>query len=264
MRALPVLALLCACNAAPTGSADPATAAPKPGPEPAKESPPTVKPNDTPVDTGRPPADLERDAARKPQEVMDFAGIEPGMRVAELMSGGGYYADLLSRRVGPSGAVFAHNRPFVFKRFAEKRIAKRLENPALGNVQRLDTELEDPKLPAELDAVLIFLFYHDLYWQQVDRGAMNRAVFTSLRPGGVFTVIDHSALDGHGSDDVKSLHRVEESLVTKEILAVGFELAAASDMLRNADDPRDYNVFSPPDGRDKTDRFVLKFVKPKS
>jgi len=214
-------------------------------------------------DTGRPEADVSRDALRKPQEVMDFFEVKEGSRVVELMAGGGYYADLLSRRVGPTGEVWAHNTPFVLKRFAESRIAARLENPALSNVSRLDTELEDPKLPDNLDAVMIVLFYHDLYWQEVDRAAMNAAIFEALAPGGVFGVIDHSAAKGHGSDDVKTLHRVEESLVISELEAAGFVLDESTDILRNADDKLDYNVFDPPDGRDKTDRFVLRFRKPK-
>ena len=216
----------------------------------------------SPADTGRPDKDVARDPLRKPQEVMDFFQIEPGSKVVELMAGGGYYVDLLSRRVGPDGKVWAHNTPFVLERFAESRIAARLENPALSNVTRLDTELEDPKLPPDLDAVMIVLFYHDLYWQEVDRAAMNAAIFEALEPGGVFGVIDHSAVEGRGSDDVQTLHRVEESLVVSEITAAGFVLDTSSDMLRNPDDKRDYNVFDPPDGRDKTDRFVLRFRKP--
>ena len=220
-------------------------------------------PDQSPEDTGRPDEDVARDALRKPQEVMDFFEIETGSRVVELMAGGGYYVDLLSRRVGPTGKVWAHNTPFVLKRFAEPRIAARLENPALSNVSRLDTELEDPKFPADLDAVMIVIFYHDLYWQEVDRAAMNTAIFEALAPGGVFGVIDHSAAKGHGADDVKTLHRVEESMVVAEITAAGFVLEESTDILRNPDDKLDYNVFDPPDGRDKTDRFVLRFRQPK-
>lgn len=213
-------------------------------------------------DTGRPAEDIARDDLRKPQAVMDFFDIAEGGRVVELMAGRGYYADLLARRVGPQGKVWAHNSPFVLKRFAEKPISERLNNPALANVQRLDTELEDPKLPSDLDAVIVVLFYHDLFWQEVDRKAMNAAVFASLRPGGVFGVIDHAAAEGHGSQDVKTLHRVEESLVVEEITAAGFELVKSSPLLRNTADTRDFNVFTPPDGRDKTDRFVLYFRRP--
>ncbi len=262
-----VLATLtgCAQPAPPNTAATPEkAAADNPPPSSASQPPNAVGSADDTDDRGRPEDDIARDSLRKPQAVMDFFGVGSGSRVVELMAGGGYYVDLLSRRVGPKGSVWAHNTPFVLERFAERRIAERLDNPKLANVRRLDTELEDPQLPPNLDAVMIVLFYHDLYWQKVDRAATNEAIFAALKPGGVYGVIDHAALEGHGSDDVKSLHRVEESVVTKEILAAGFVLEERSDLLANADDPRDYNVFAPPDGRDRTDRFVLRFVKPKS
>lgn len=237
--------------AAPAKSVEASSPTPEPKPAPAPAA-----------DTGRPADDMARDALRKPQEVMDFFGVAPGSRVVELMAGRGYYVDLLSRRVGPEGRVWAHNSPFVLKRFAEKPITERLQNPALSNVTRLDTPLDAPALPADLDAVLIVLFYHDTFWQEVDRAAMNRAIFEALKPGGVFGVIDHSAKDGTGTAEVKRLHRIEESVVVQEIQAAGFQLAQSSDMLRNPEDDRSYMVFKPPAGRDRTDRFVLKFVKP--
>ena len=57
----------------------------------------------------------------------------------------------------------------------------------------------------------------------------------------------------------KTLHRVEESMVRKEIEAAGFKLAASADFLRNPDDPRDAPVTKNPV---RNDEFVLKFVKP--
>ncbi len=259
IRWLPLVALM-ACHPPPASEPAPTTT-PEPEPTAAPEAP-TPTPAEPVAGDPRPADDIARDALRRPQEVMDFFGIVPGSRVVELLAGGGYYVDLLSRRVGPTGQVWAHNTPFVLDRFAREPITQRLANPALSNVQRLDTELEDPQLPADLDAVMMVLFYHDLYWQKVDREKMNAAIFAALRPGGVFGVIDHSAAKGRGSQDNKRLHRIEESLVIEEVTAAGFELAETSDLLRHPEDGLDYMVFSPPDGRDKTDRFVLKFVKP--
>ena len=58
-------------------------------------------------DAARPAADKERDANRKPAEVLAFAGVKPGMVVAELGSGGGYYTRLLAKSVGGNGKVLA-------------------------------------------------------------------------------------------------------------------------------------------------------------
>src|ERR1700748_326238 len=59
------------------------------------------------ADSARPDADKERDANRKPGETLAFAGVKPGMVVAELAPGRGYYTRLLAKAVGPKGKVFA-------------------------------------------------------------------------------------------------------------------------------------------------------------
>ena len=210
---------------------------------------------------GRPAEDVARDADRKPQDVMRFFEIEPGQRIAELMTGKGYYAELLARVVGPEGRVHAQNSAFVLKRFAEAPLSERLSNPELANVERLDSELATPRLPKDLDTVLMILFYHDTYWQEIDRAAMNRAVFDALKPGGIYGIIDHHAEAGSGSRDVETLHRVDAAIVRDEILAAGFELEAESSLLRHPEDSRESNVF---DGkvRGRTDRFIYRFRKP--
>ena len=212
---------------------------------------------------GRPQADRVRDKGRKPDQVLAFFDIQPGDHVAELMAGKGYYLDILSRVVGKEGKVYGQNSEFVLKRFAEKELSKRLTNPELANVVRINRELDDPGLPKNLDKVLMVLFYHDTYWQGVDRKRMNKAVFDALKPGGYFCVIDHHAAPGSGDRDVSSLHRVDVALVKKELLTAGFVLDGESDILRNPEDTRDYNVFRDvKTNRDQTDRFVLRFRKP--
>lgn len=211
----------------------------------------------------RPEDDRVRDPHRKPAEVLAFFGIAPGQRVAELMTGRGYYVDIIARVVGENGTAYAHNSPFVLQRFAEGPLTERLTNPRLKNVVRLDRNLETPGLPENLDAVLIILFYHDTFWQGVDRARMNQAVFRALKPGGVYGVVDHHAQAGSGARDVQTLHRVDAELVKREILDAGFELDGESDILRHPEDTRDYSVFRDRETRrDRTDRFVFRFRKP--
>ena len=130
-------------------------------------------------------------------------------------------------------------------------------------------------MPQGLDAVLLIRFYHDLYWMPgpdgemgtTDRAAVNRQVFESLAPGGIYGIVDHHAEAGSRDRDAVDprggLHRVDRELVIEEILAAGFVLERESDVLANADDTRDWNIFVD-DGtrRDKTERFVLRFRKP--
>ncbi|HEY6555926.1 MAG TPA: methyltransferase domain-containing protein [Polyangiaceae bacterium] len=214
----------------------------------------------------RSPEDRALDGGRKPAELLAFFGIAPGMRVAEIAAGGGYTAELLARVVGSSGKVYGVNSEFILDRFARAPWEERLRKPAMTNVIRLDRNFDDP-LPTgvtNLDAVLCVLFYHDLFWMNVDRARMNAAIFRALKPGGVYAIVDHSARAGSGASDVQTLHRVEEQLVQGEITRAGFELVHSAAFLKNPNDTRDWNANprSAGDQRGTSDRFVLKFVKP--
>ncbi len=212
--------------------------------------------------SGRPDADKARDADRRPEAILRFFEIEPGQRVADLMTGGGYYAELLARVVGTEGRVFAQNNNYVLKRFAEGPLSERLSSSELSNVTRIDSELENPELPMELDAVLMVLFYHDTFWMKVDRNQMNRAIFRALKPGGIFGVVDHRSLPGRGGRDAKRLHRGDAETIRNEILTTGFVLEAESDALHHPEDDLERPVFDM-DLRGKTDRFVYRFRKPR-
>jgi predicted methyltransferase len=212
---------------------------------------------------GRDAADRANDASRKPAAMLAFFDVSPGQHVAELGAGDGYTSELLARAVGPGGTVYGVNNRYIIEEFSGKPWSERLKKPVMKNVVRLDRELDAPfpKEVKDLDLVVIVLMYHDTYWFKVNRRKMNLAVFKGLRRGGAYVVIDHSAAAGHGSKDVESLHRVEESLVRKEVLAAGFKATGASDFLRNPADQRDWTVFDKA-RRGTSDRFAIKFVKP--
>lgn len=211
-------------------------------------------------------ADRALDAGRHPAETLAFFRVRPGQRVAELFAGGGYTAELLARAVGPDGRVFGQNNRFALERFAEAPWSARLATPVMRNVTRVDRELDAPLPPeaTDLDAVFFLLSYHDTVWMQTDRAAMNRAIFTALRPGGVYAIIDHSAAAGHGVADAQTLHRIEQPTLVAEVLAAGFRLDGEADFMRNGSDARDWSA-SPrtaAERRGTSDRFVLRFVRP--
>jgi predicted methyltransferase len=212
--------------------------------------------------------DRALDAGRRPAEVLTFAGVTKGMKVAEIMAGGGYTAELLARAVGEAGVVYAQNNTWILERFAQKPWSERLQRPVMKNVVRVDRELDDPLPPEakELDVVVMSLFYHDSVWMGADRAKMNGAIFAALKKGGAYVVIDHSAVPGHGIADVQTLHRIDEAAVIAEVTAAGFTLAPgdSADFLRNPEDDRDWND-SPraaAERRGTSDRFALRFVKP--
>jgi predicted methyltransferase len=215
------------------------------------------------ADASRPEADRQLDVNRHPAEVLTFAGVEPGWLVADITAGSGYYSRVLSTAVGEAGHVWAHNPDWVAERFPEP-------NAALGELAAERANMSHAVAPIAdfangmdqpLDAFFMVLFYHDTGWDETDRTAMNAAIYSALKPGGVYLVVDHRAPEGTGLEHVNTTHRIDEALVREEIMAAGFELAAESDMLSNADDPHDISVFDESIRR-QTDRFVLLFRKP--
>ncbi|MEZ4241710.1 MAG: SAM-dependent methyltransferase, partial [Myxococcota bacterium] len=212
--------------------------------------------------------DRERDVDRKPSDVLDFFGIEPSSRVVELMAGRGWYTEILGRLL-IDGQLVVQNNAYVLERFAEAPLSERLARlDASDRIVRLDAELDAlpwlaPDAPdrGTYDAVLMVLFYHDTVWMEVDREAMNRAIFEALRPGGVYAVVDHVAEAGSGLRDVQTLHRIDPEVVRSEVLAAGFVLDGTSDVLAHPEDDHTLNVFDDAI-RGRTDRFVMRFVKP--
>jgi predicted methyltransferase len=211
--------------------------------------------------------DRALDAGRKPKELLSFCRIGAGAHVAELGAGGGYTAELVARVVGPSGKVYGQNNKFFLERFANKPWAERLKKPVNTAIVRLDRELDEPlppELHRKLDAVLLLLLYHDTVWLKTDRAKMNANILASLKPGGHFCVVDHSARAGSGLTAVEKLHRIEEKVVVDEVSKAGFVLVDEGTMLRNPGDTRDWNA-SPRAAAEKrgtSDRFVLLFQKP--
>ena len=109
--------------------------------------------------------DRADDANRKPGEVLDFVGVEPGMRVLDLLAGGGYYTEILSRVVGNEGSVIFHNNA-AYRQFLGEALAKRTAGSRLPNVEVLDDEVADLEFEAgELDAVMFVLGFHDIYYK---------------------------------------------------------------------------------------------------
>lgn len=207
-------------------------------------------------------ADRTNDIRRKPQQMLAFTGVAPGMRVLDLGAGGGYSTELLARAVGPTGRVYAQNNPVSAD--SRARFEQRLKAASLTNTTLHDAPYSSP-VPAEiapgsLDMVTFFFVYHDLGNPAVDRARMNRAVFDALKPGGLYVIADHSGRAGTGFSEWNTLHRVEEAALRREVESAGFRLAESADFLRNSQDPRDRIVFKP---LQPNDEFVMKFVKPR-
>ena len=217
----------------------------------------------------RPQDDRDVDANRRPDAVLEFFGLRRGMSVLDMFSSTGYYTEIVSRVVGPSGRVLAHNNK-AYRDYAAAGIAARYADGRLPNVSRLDVEVKDLNLePGSLDLALMVLAYHDLYyepgdgsWPDIDGPAMLREIYAGLRSGGVLGLVDHEARPGAPLVATgTTLHRIDKRVVLEQIEAAGFVLDAESDLLDNPEDDLTQSAFA--DGlRGKTDRFVFRFRKP--
>jgi len=241
-------------------------------------------------------SDRRTDARRQPDRLLAFIGVAPAMRVLDLSAGGGYTTELLARAVGPAGRVYGQSAPRnpdakppaapegsaarpasdVATEFSigpavpsgprmssPDALQQRSARASLANIEAVVRPFEDPVPEAArargLDLVTLMYNYHDLGHQGVDRDKMNRAVWSALKSGGVYVIADHAGRPGTGISESGTLHRVEEAFVRREVEAAGFRFVAAGDFLRNPADPRELNV---PEGGQRKDGFILKFVKP--
>ena len=218
-------------------------------------------------DPARPAQEVQLDALRKPAEVIAFAGVKSGDRVADFMSGNGYFTRIFSRIVGPSGRVYAFIPAQQLANCSASETAgtRAFEHDArYGNVKVLIDAADRFALPEPVDLVWTAQNYHDLhdaFMKPIDIAAMNAAVYRALRPGGVYLVIDHAAEPGSGLRDTETLHRIDPESIRAEVTAAGFVFEGESALLRNPDDPHLLLVFDPAI-RHHTDQVVLKFRKP--
>jgi predicted methyltransferase len=218
------------------------------------------------ADARRPADQVELDPARKPAQLLAFAELKAGNRVADFMPGNGYFTRIMSGVVGPNGHVYAFLPTEQLANCAPGEVAgtKTLEHdPSYANVSVLSAATANFNM-ASLDVIWTAQNYHDLhdsFMGPADVAALNRAFFKALKPGGIYLVIDHVAESGSGLRDTELLHRIDPLRLRQEIEAAGFRLDAQSDLLRHPQDDHTLPVF---DGkvRGQTDQVVYRFRKP--
>jgi predicted methyltransferase len=216
------------------------------------------------ADTRRPAEDTARDVNRHAAETLAFARIGPGDRVADVFPGGGYWTRLFAVALGDTGRVYPTIRP--------DGAAGEFETPVLAvaaqypNAVMARTPYDALAFPEPLDVIFTAQNYHDMALTEYalgDRAAMNASAYAALKPGGLYVVIDHSAVAGAPlqTDAAAASHRIDQAIVRQEIEAAGFVFDGEADFLRNAEDTRTLSVFDPAI-RGRTDQFVMRFRKP--
>ncbi len=216
--------------------------------------------------TGRLEQDLDRDPLRRPDLVLSFFGIKPGMTVLDLFSGGGYYTEIVSHIVGDKGKVVAHNNK-AYVAYEKDQLDQRFNGKRLANVERITAEANELELPeASFDAALAMLTWHDFYyldedngWPSIDENALTEKLCKALKPGAVLGISDHVA--AAGSDPAESgqeLHRIDPERIKDDLSDSCFTFEGELSILRNPDDDHSKPMFA--EGiRGHTDRVVYKF-----
>jgi predicted methyltransferase len=213
---------------------------------------------------GRLERNSSRDAARKPDEVIKFFAVQPGMTVLDVLATGGYYTEILAGVVGDSGRVISHEMA-AEGMDPDYYFAAHIRNsPHLDNVVPIYADLRDLDLKENsLDQVFLIQNFHDLWFDDyaVDPDKTLAVFRKALKSGGTLAVIDHVAEDSAPASAGNSIHRISPTLTRRVLEEAGFVFEAESDILLNLSDDISRNVFAP-DLRGKTSRFIHRYRNP--
>ncbi len=158
--------------------------------------------------------ETKRDSVGEAQKVMDLAEIAPGMTVADIGAGEGYYTVRLAERVGREGRVLAQD----IDREALQRLGDRVERERLDNVSIKPGDADDPHLPEDsFDRIFLVHMYHEVS----EPYAFLWRLWPALRDGGQVIVVD--------MDRPTDQHGIAPDLLTCEFKRVGFDLVAFKD-----------------------------------
>ncbi len=234
----------------------------------------------------RMPESAARDAWRHPYETLTFFGLRPDMTVVEISPGGGWYTEILAPYLRDHGLLIlagddAESASPSYRRSAERLRQKLHAMPAVYDRVQL-TAFEPPRrlqlaAAGSVDMVLTFRSVHSWAAKGDDVvRAVFRSVHDSLKPGGVFGVVDHRLPASRVQDPKATSGYLHAAYVTRLAESVGFALAASSEINANPRDTADHEggVWALPPtyaNKDKdrvrynaigeSDRMTLKFVK---
>ncbi|RYZ60549.1 MAG: methyltransferase [Proteobacteria bacterium] len=273
--ALPLLSTL-ACSSEPKA---PAEAVETTAAAPAVRELPSTIPEA--IDSSfRNPENKQRDAFRHPAETLQFFGLQPNMKVIEILPGQGWYTEILSPLLSKNGEYIAAVTDPGSSEYMQKAVATYkdwfVKNPEVkGTI--IPFVWGAPLPVAEpVDMIVTFRNVHNWMGQNKTQEIFN-SFFKALKPGGVLGVVEHRGNPKVKQDPKGKSGYVNESEVIKWATKAGFKLAEKSEINANPKDTKDYKdgVWTLPPSlkkgdvdRDKyvaigeSDRMTLRFVKP--
>lgn len=234
------------------------------GPEPSSTAPDTqpaametAPPSLAAILDSRPDEIKSRYQYRRPQETLEFFGIEPGMTVVEALPGGGWYSKLLLPYLGKRGQLIGADYPYAmfaqFPNMTEERLAGKrtwvADWTADAESWRQDGDasvaaFQMAALPESMvgtaDAVLFVRALHNLARYEASGGYLTTAIndmYRVLKPGGIVGVVQHHAREDMPDEWADgNAGYIKESFVIEKMEAGGFELIDSSDLNANDKD----------------------------
>ena len=162
----------------------------------------------------------EREDEEAPSKALDALELKPGMVVADIGAGSGYYASRMARRVGPSGRVYATD----IQQGMIDLLDRRIRSEGLANVTTVLGGMDDPKLPANsIDLAIMVDVYHELQQPQIFLQRLKAA----FKPGGRLVLLEFRKEDP--KVPILEVHKMSVAEVKQELEAEGFVLAFRRD-----------------------------------
>src|SRR5580658_1225200 len=157
----------------------------------------------------------ERESEENPDGALDAIGIKPGMVVGDVGAGTGYMSLKMSKRVGPSGKVYAEDIQPEMLRMLRQNAA----NAHVSNVETVLGTETDPKLPpGQLDLILLVDVYHEFSQPQ----KMVRRMREALKPDGRLVLLEYRKEDPN--IPIRPEHKMSVQEVKTELEAEGFKM----------------------------------------
>ena len=164
----------------------------------------------------------EREDEEAPSKALDALELKPGMVVADIGAGSGYYASRMARRVGPSGRVYATD----IQQGMIDLLDRRIRSEGLANVTTVLGAMDDPKLPANaIDLAIMVDVYHELQQPQV----FLQRLKATFKPGGRLVLLEFRKEDP--KVPILEVHKMSVAEVKQELEAEGFVLDRVIDVL---------------------------------
>lgn len=211
----------------------------------------------------------ERDGDRKPDQVLEFIGLDEGAVVLDWGAGGGYWAELFAGVAGADGKVYAHQN--AGERFESQKAALTEQFAPFGNIELLPLA-RGSAIPLDdnsVDAVMVSYLYHHMHYTEASGESFpegSSALFTEyrrvLKPGGVLIIIEHQAAEGSSRAQSAAWHRVPAAAARADAASVGFEFAGDAPEIFNNPEDDEMNMWGEAGLRGKTTSIVHKYRKP--